>query len=540
MCSDDKGNNFPCSDGSVDDSSSSRGWDDSSTWDYILPATSTPAPGVSRAQQANEMNNKCTVYHNNGDLEHAISCYAAASNLDPSNTVIITNFKNAKAALNNKLGTQAFNRKEWGLAVFYYQEALSYYGKDAVIEANLKQAREMDRRADEDLDNSVIMFEKENTEREKEEVAKMAEAKSISGSKVLKSTGVKQNPESVKNDNLHLSKELKVEKEKLEKEYQDLEHAIGKEKNPLKRFRLINRQSYIKSQLGTLQIKILDQFKEKESVKNKEKDTRLRALLTMSSLSAYTGNFDSAKSNLNKALKEDPGNKGIEKAINYVNYLDDIVSEKVAYNPKWTIMVDALSYGEGDWDKTIFYVRNAANVNPEDVYLQRALNVIEGMHDEEKHPRAQMNPEQKNNFNQGMNLFSKAQEALSKDDTAEALRFLQRAQEKNPDDPGFRAVRNFVEGINAQRNKTRNLESYNAQQKLKEDFKSAPVYQSPKTLDQFTANTLVFFTQDDYQGAYNSLQEANKSYPGNIYIEDTLNYIEGVLFERVSRNSKKK
>lgn len=526
MCSDNEGNNFPCSDGGGGGYSGSGGGDDSSTWDYIMPAVPAPAPALSPAQQADEMNNKCVTYHNNGDLERAAACYQAAHNLDPSNTVIMTNFKNAKAALNNKLGAQAFNRKEWYLATIYYEEALSYYGKDAVIEANLRQAREMDRKADEDLDNSVIEFEKERVEWEKAEREKAS-----------KSTAVKQNPEPAKDDNALVPKEFKVEKERLEKEYQDLENAISNEKNPLKRVELINKQSYIKSQLGVLQIKILDQFKEKESTKNKEKETKLKALLAVSSLSAYAGNFDSARSNLNEALKEDPDNKGIQKAINYVNYLDDISGEKVVYNPKWIVMVDALSYGEGDWNKTIAYLQNAANADPQDVYLHRALSVIEGMHDEEKHD---MTPGRKKDFDEGMKLFNKAQEALSKNDSEKASRLLKQAQEKNPYDPGFRAVRNFVEGINVERNKMRDPETYNARQELKGNFKDAPVYQSPKTLDQFTTNTLTFFMKADYQEAFNTLKEANKLYPGNAYVEDTMNYIEGVLFERNAKKGNNK
>lgn len=135
ICSDEHGNNFPCSDGS-----SGGGSSDSDTgWSPWRSGSSSSGGGyrergpsiweIRRQERAeasaaaNEIGNQC---FSQRDYDCAVSNYEEALRLNSGNATARDNLRLAKARRANKLAVEYYNQENWKLAVKYFQEALSF------------------------------------------------------------------------------------------------------------------------------------------------------------------------------------------------------------------------------------------------------------------------------------------------------------------------------------------------------------------------------------------------------------------------------
>lgn len=546
-CTDENGRNFRCDEG---------GSSSPSPTTYESPAYTPPRETKEqrRRREAIEMNNKCVQYHNNKEYDKAIPCYEAALNLDPSSLLIQNNLKNTKKLWANDLGIKYWNEENWGKAVSYFKEALSY-GRDSTIENNLRKAE------------NQLKFEN-LAKAEKEQETKVAEAKEkinkmldnlavdFDGSKKgaaqssssslefmdtsqpLFSKGDKYSAVVVAGNppakprvvtpsvsegsfrklvNVDKTRKDRESISSLEDRYWVLEDQISKEKDPVKRAELINEQTYIKSQIGVLEITILDRYREEQqNAGREEKDKKIETLLTDSAMDAWSGSYDSSLASLNEALKADPGNKGIQQAINYVNYIKDMEEGRTKGNAAEPILFDALAYGNGDWNKIISNVKKASGDNSDDTAIRDALNIIEGM---QSYQRNTGNSEIWARLNKAGNLIDDR-------DYEGALRILKETHELYPDDAGVRDSMWLMQGVcsgqkSGGKDNTASLAGAGTGTEQKGFLREK------SDADKLVSKAMSFITKNDYVSAVPLLKKAHELDPRDMVIRDALNFAKG-------------
>ncbi len=153
ICSDEYGNNFPCSDepnGGGDD-----GWGDDDGWDTGSggdDGSQTPVytgPTWEEQQQIERQNTGVSLnetgnqYFENGDYENAVSYYQQALSYLPDDTVIQDNLRSAEGSLFNVKGNELYEKGDYKGAVEYYQQAFDKKPDNEVIRQNLVNAQDM-------------------------------------------------------------------------------------------------------------------------------------------------------------------------------------------------------------------------------------------------------------------------------------------------------------------------------------------------------------------------------------------------------------
>lgn len=494
--------------------------------------------------------NECIQYRLCGDFDKAISCYEKAVSLYPSDTVIQNNLKLAKQDKANTTGLAYFNEGNWQTAITYFKEALTY-GPDSNVKINLVRAEAMLKLEEQEkaeqrhgsnlaeakkriknmLDNLVIDFDGATTgsaagsssalsfidpsQAGGQGPAVVVAGKPPSDGRVVTPTTDSQNVDYLK------------QRTNFESEYWDLEDKISKEKDPIKRMEMINRQTYIKSQIGVLEIEILDKYKEEQK---KEKDVKMKALLTTSALATLVSDFDSSLKNLNEALQQRPGDEGIKQAINYVTYIKDMKTGKIQMNLKYPVLVDAIYYGKGDWKTSIAYLKLVSEAYPEDMALSDAVNVIKGINSYElDYKRLQEKPEEEKNRD-AADRYLKATDLLAKHDYQGALSILQKAYVRYPDNPAIRDATEFVSGLVIEQK--RPSQAINKARPM--TFRE---YNDSDALCQRALNRLF---ANDYEGAMPFLIRAYEIVPDQSKpeIRELINYVEGWTAERRYREGK--
>jgi tetratricopeptide (TPR) repeat protein len=552
MCCDADGNCGPCSDGPAyeppsGDSGGSGSWGGESGW--------TPAPQKSNADLALEKNAECTVFHRNREYDSAISCYKAALQLDPSNSVIQDNLKKALTSKAHDTAVKYYNEENWAMAVKYFKEALEACGgKDAIIEKNLHNAEVA-------LKGGELKI---YLKKEEEEEAKLAEAKAkinkmldglsddfdgskkrsaqssagglefMEASKPVSSKVAKVEPSKHVVEPLtpSASLELKAQRQDLEKQYWDLEDKISKEKDPKKRMEMINSQTYVKSQIGLLEIKILDKYK--EELQRPEKEMKIKALLVLAAYRSMHLDDEASLKYLHEALKEAPGDKGIQRAINYINYVKEIpkaiAAGKLDINGKWPVVVDALTYGKGDWNVTFSYLEKAAKDYPDDFAIRDALNAVKGI----KSHSGVSESDMARRRNDVSKLTAAAESAMRRDDFGRAYKMLQLAADLDPHDVGVRDGLHFTLGVLGER--TGMLPAKEEPTALDVANLSRPWRED---VDKLVTKGFENEINHKYEEALKSFRQAHALDPEDITVRDEMNYLEGVCSERRSKAKQK-
>lgn len=557
ICCDADGSCGPCREAPADEPSSS-------SEDVYMPPDSDFTPRISEAQrrrnESNVINEQCVAYANNKDYDSAIPCYERALAVDPTNEVVQSNLKKAKALKANAKGIEYYTDRDWSQAAQYFKEALSYMPNDANIKENLRKTENMlkfeeQEQAEKDakekfagakvkidkmLDNLSGDFDKEKPSSSPLEFMDAGQTlfeKGAPGATPVdltfmgtgKPPAVK--PPGVKEEAVPVSPEFKEEMARLDKEYWDLEEAIKKEKDPIKRAELINKQSYIRSQIGVLELKILDVYKEEERAREafsklSEKEQKVEALTMLAAAATNIGDFNSALKNLNIALKEMPQDKGIQKAINFVQYIKDMAESKV-FNPRYPVLIDALSYGKGDWNKTISYLGRAAKDNPDDLALRDAINVIEGIKSHSEVSESDMERRR----DDVRRLTEAAVDATARNDFGKAYKMLQLAADLDPNDLGVRDALHFTIGVLGER--TGMVPAREEPTALDVDDLSKP----PRRDDVQKLISKAFEDEinHNYEEALRSFREAHALDPEDLVVRDEMNYLEGICSERASK-----
>lgn len=316
----------------------------------------------------------------------------------------------------------------------------------------------------------------------------------------------------------------------LENEYWDLEERISKEKDPIKRAELINRQTYVKSMIGFLEIKMLDRFKEEQESK---KNTRIKAALAIGAVNALRYDFTTSLKFLNEALKNDPKNRGIQEAINYVNYLKDMVAGKIEFNPKWLVLVDTLSYaGSGDWNASISYLKRVRDANPDDEGIRDALNFIEGM---DSYKQNTVKSEQEVQERETWDVVQRLNKAIVLARTRDyegASRILKEARELYPNDSGIQDIANLVQGLQALKEQR---ESGNVASPVgigKSVVQKVSLRQKTET-DKLIAKSIDAIRNNDFKSALLLLKQARELEPADPIIRDMMNFSEGAYYQQV-------
>ncbi|MDD5005385.1 MAG: tetratricopeptide repeat protein [Candidatus Omnitrophica bacterium] len=186
ICSDQYGNNFPCSDGPSQESSS----DSDSGWSPWRSSDSSSSEGYKekgpsiweiRRQEraaastaANEMGVAC---FNQRDYDCAISNYEEALRQDSGNEVARMNLRLAKARKANKLAVEYYNQGNWKMAVQYFKEALSFEDHEQ-YRKNLAEAQ---RYLDEEQQEEKLAQAKKNINNMLDEVVSEVSDKKTSG-----------------------------------------------------------------------------------------------------------------------------------------------------------------------------------------------------------------------------------------------------------------------------------------------------------------------------------------------------------------------
>ena len=303
----------------------------------------------------------------------------------------------------------------------------------------------------------------------------------------------------------------------LEQRYWVLEEQIKTEKDPLKRAELINEQTHIKSQIGTLEVGILDRYRQEQAnAGQEEKDRKLKALLVDSATDAWSGDYSSSVSSLQEALKADPGNKGIQQAMNYVNYMKDMEEGSTVRNSREAVLFDALAHGEGDWNKIISNVRKASEANPDDTAIRDALNIIEGMKSYNR-----------NTGDQAITArLNRAGNLIDDRNYEGALSVIKEAHELYPDDAGVRDIMWWMQGVcNGQKidENARAASSVSAATGSAEKG----FLREKSEADKLVSKAMSYITRNDFESAVPLLKKANELDPKDNVIRDTMNFARG-------------
>ncbi|MBM3249305.1 MAG: hypothetical protein FJZ09_00455 [Candidatus Omnitrophica bacterium] len=499
-------------------------------WDVVdlrpEPAVPRETEEQRRKREFQEITTRCAQLHNNGELDNAVACYQKALTLDPTSALVRENMNFALMTRAYYFGVHYYNQKDWKRAAGYFQEALNHRYDD-----NVRQYRDLARRMVED-EELQAMWRKEREEREfryteaQMKVRNMldnlrvdfdqrlsqpsSELQFIEPEKpIFAKVDEKSVPVAVPTALLRpgsgpeaSGKETNAEMQQLEKEYWDLEGRIKNEKDPVRRADLINRQTYVKSLMGVLEIQLMDKFKEKKA--QDEREMKIKARLAIASSSLMLSKFDDSLEMLNKAKEEAPGDKGIQMALNYVNYIKDMSEGKVELNPQWPLLLDAITYGKGDWQASISYLKKAADEYTDNKNIRTALRYIEGMRAEETMVPALELP----TADDLLGLFEGTPRAEEWLKLQEANEILEKAKRPDPLDQ-------FADDW----------------LKMTEEFFAAKEEDKEKSkkIDGLLVQVLIANLRYDHEAAYGYAKEAYELDPEDQAVRDTYHYMHGVV-----------
>lgn len=527
-------------------SSSGRDWE---------PYTPEPKPVVPQAptkpqeteeqrkkRQAIEINTQCVELHNKGELDNAIYCYQQALKLDPYNLVIQESLNFARMMKSYYYGVYYYNQKDWKKAAEYFEEALSHKYDDNIreylrlskhmlsemeIEERWKRERETrEMEFSEAKEKMRQMLDDLKVDFDRRENQPPSELKFIEPEGPLFTKGDKNSaPVAVPTNLLRpgsgpdvAGQETSAEIKQLEKEYWDLDEKIRNEKDPIKRAELINRQTYIRSLMGVLEIQLMDKFKEKKKkAEDENKEMKIKACLAIAASSTLLGNLDDALKMLKDAQAEVPNDKGIQRALNYVNYIKDIAEEKVSFNPQWPLLVDAISYGQGDWEVSISYLKKASNEYPEDKNICTALKYIEGMRAEESVEELFKGPTSEDI----LRLFPEVASAVGEDKFEDAQSLIKQAKRPDIPVPYLDDLANLIEEL------------------FVSVSKKAERQERWPQVHALTCKSLQAQMRNDIESAFRYIKEAHELDPGDMGVRDAFNYMQGIYDATQMRKKEK-
>lgn len=377
----------------------------------------------------------------------------------------------------NNEGVKCHNKKDFDCAIQKYTEALKWNKDDQRIKKNLQDAREA--KATELNNKGYDLYLRGNYD---EAITLFKEAGQYLG-----------NPEIEKNWR-------KAEKAKQEKAAQQLKEAEARSK-------ISDMMENLSKELGssaskaplssdTVDLTFLDPNKPimvdprvvkgtgqgpaKESGKDQKRDAvasqkdkpapKERAdKLVANGLDCFArGDLNGAIRYYKAALKETPNDESIQWVLGHSLWLRDDKGRKIS-NPKVEVLLDALKYGDKNWEKSISYLegalateKNKKKARP----IKDALDYTRGLYaaeqDKERYrelaKQAQVladgelarllagEPEAKSQFDYGLQMIKeeKYQEAV---DTFKSL------QKKDPKNEYIRSTLNFTEGLYAGKNR---------------------------------------------------------------------------------------
>jgi tetratricopeptide (TPR) repeat protein len=582
-CTDADGHNFRCDEGG---GGGSGGQDSNSGYGSFTP----PAPSAAdlqatkTRQEAERLCAECTNYLSNSQFDKAISCFENALSKDPSNFTIQANLDKAKRLKANAIGIEYYKGGNWGMAVKYFQEALTF-GRDSKIEYNLRQAQEQlkeKNKLESDLariqdEHATLASAKERVKgilkrmQDNLDVARQSGGKSSLGTLEFMDLNqplffkdapgsksvvapllapsameelLKEKRSKFENEYWSFEEEisnekdpvkLKEKKAELEKEYWDLEEQIAKEKDPVKRTELVNRQSSLKIQLGAMELEFLDQYKEQRE----RKEGKVKSLLELAACAAGHRYEDHSLSFLQTALEEAPGDKGIQRAINYVNYLKEIKDMGVSeFDPKRIVLVDALSYAkDGDWNATFTYLEKAAKDNPDNLAIRDALSVIDGISSHPSDIWAKDLEKEAKKTEEAHRAIAKGLDAVMQNDFESAYELFKQAHTLAPNDKGVLDAMYFADGVVFKSPKGKRGEWQREKGVDMDELYFNALYVETEKSDDVRKLYLKSMKEVDglnYESALELMKQAHELDPSDMAIRDKMNWLEGICSQRYS------
>ena len=120
--------------------------------------------------------------------------------------------------------------------------------------------------------------------------------------------------------------------------------------------------------------------------KAEKKTLKPKALAVVATSTMHIGKYDEAIVLFKRAIEAEENSYNIDKlrkAMGLAMYKRDQLKGNMKDNPKTAILLDALGSGNGNYEKSIDYLRNGIDGSADDIQVQNyrdVLNYVEGMH----------------------------------------------------------------------------------------------------------------------------------------------------------------
>ncbi|MBM3249307.1 MAG: tetratricopeptide repeat protein [Candidatus Omnitrophica bacterium] len=504
----DTGQRVPCDGGGGGGGGVQRGW----LWDELnKKQKEEDIEEQEKYRKADEFNKAGNNFYRNGDYDNAIKFYLKALEVIPNQPEVMKNLEYArkwKKYYADQEAAQAAaerERSEKVAAERQRQEKQQAQERQAAANFRDKTGRILAQGSSVDFDGREGSLEFMGSGQTLFSKPSKATLVDLTGKPPA------TRPPGVEPEVLPVIPEFQDEMYRLEKEYWELEEQIRqlKGKDNVKRAELINRQTYVRSQMGVLRVKILDRVRE-DNLKPVDEKLEVRLAIIFSAACAVQGDADCAIQLLKEAQDQNPSDPGLRNALEYVNnYLVDLMQKRTGVDVKYAVLMDAIWRGQGNWGLSIAHLRDEAERHPDDKSIRDALRMAEGMgNSADAGQRAAAT--QQESLRRTDALVSQANDLLSKNDIAGALRLLAEAV---PDDPRVIAMKYWIQGYQAGGAALR----------------SAP---RNKQVHDLSVKGLDLLNSGDIEGALRLYRKAYELDPNDLAIRDMANWLEGMLAGR--------
>ncbi|MFH0787169.1 MAG: tetratricopeptide repeat protein [Pseudomonadota bacterium] len=358
-----------------------------------------------RIQEASRLNKEGIKCDARKDYDCAIEKFEQAIRLNPNNETFKRNLRILKGKKANKIGNDYFSQGNFDLAIEFYKKSLEIYPGDPgnVTQDNLRQAREAKKRKE------------ANIEREQ----KQAEARS-------KISDMMEN----------LSKELGSSGSKAPLSSDTVDLTFLDPNKPI----MVDPR-VVKGAMAP-----------KEAEKEREKDFKTGTETKLALVAIREKNYEKAIFYLMEARKTKPEDEDIKKSLAFVYHLKETRKGNKEPSPKATALLDAFQYGNGNWKKSMDYLKEWYKASPDNFGVRDALNFTEGLAkglNKDTGPWEILpSPYPAQQWSRPVSeLIKKGLDAVMKSDAEAAHHYFKRAHKLSPTDVGIRDTLNYTEGV---------------------------------------------------------------------------------------------
>lgn len=347
----------------------------------------------------------------------------------------------------NHEGVKCYNRKDFDCALQKFTEALKWNKDDQQIKKNLQDA--MEAKATELNNKGYDFYLRGNYD---EAITFFKEAGQYL-----------RNPDIEKN----LRKAEKAKQEKAAQQQKEAE-ARSKISDMMENLSKELGSSGSKAPLSsdTVDLTFLDPNKPimvdprvvkgamtpKEGEKEREKDFKTGTETKLALVAIREKNYEKAIFYLMEARKTKPEDEDIKKSLAFVYHLKEIRKGHKEPSPKATALLDAFQYGNGNWKKSMDYLKEWCKASPDNFGVRDALNFTEGLAkglNKDTGPWEILpSPYPAQQWSRPVSeLIKKGLDAVMKSNAEAAYHYFKQAHKLSPTDVGIRDTLNYTEGV---------------------------------------------------------------------------------------------